>query len=119
MNHIGVDLIEIHRFEKAVARFGNHFLERVYTPAEIQLCQGRAKSLAARFAAKEAVMKALGCGFKGAPWKDIEVLSDADGKPTVTLSGRARSRAETMGISEVVVSLAHTDSQAIAYAHAS
>lgn len=119
MNHIGVDLIEISRVEGAVARFGSHFLEHVFSPAEIQLCRGKAKSLAARFAAKEAVMKALGCGFKGAPWTEIEVLSDADGRPTVSLSGRALLRAEAMGIKDVAVSLSHTDLHAIAYVHAS
>ena len=74
MQCIGVDIIEIARIEKAIARWGEHFLKRVYTEKEIELCQSRAASLAARFAAKEAAMKALGTDTKEVGWQEVETL---------------------------------------------
>ncbi|MBI2859396.1 MAG: holo-ACP synthase [Chloroflexi bacterium] len=118
MPRIGVDIIEIARVEKAVARWQKHFLDHIFTGAELECCSGRPQSLAARFAAKEAVMKALGCGFKGPPWTEIEVLPDADGMPTVRLTGRVLQRAGHLRITQVLVSLSHSDSHAIAYVHA-
>ncbi len=118
MNRIGVDIVEIARIENAIARWRERFLRRIYTSAEIELCSSRPHSLAGRFAAKEAVMKALGCGFKGAPWREIEILADSEGMPLVNLTGRARARADHLGIKQVLVSLSHSNSQAIAYAHA-
>lgn len=118
MNHIGVDLIEVGRIEAAVAAWGQRFLCRVFTASELKLCRGRPASLAARFAAKEAVMKALGTGFKGMGWSEIEVLADTKGRPVVNLKGRARGRADELGINDVAVSLSHSDHLAIAYVHA-
>ena len=114
MNYIGVDLVDIRRIESAISRWGDRFLHHVYTPAELELCAGRAHSLAARFAAKEAVMKALGTGFKGAFWRDIEVLAEKDGRPVIKLSGRAQASAQAIGVSGVSVSMSHSGDHAIA-----
>jgi holo-[acyl-carrier protein] synthase len=86
----------------------------VYTPAEVAYCRGRVPELAARFAAKEAISKALGTGLVGITWSEMEVLADRRGKPTVSLSGRARSRAETIHLNQWAVSLSHSDDLAIA-----
>src|SRR2546428_13564411 len=77
----GVDIIEIQRIERALAKFGPRFLGRVYTQLEAAFCRGRTSELAARFAAKEAVMKALGTGARGVAWREIEVLPNHRGKP--------------------------------------
>jgi holo-[acyl-carrier protein] synthase len=119
MNHIGVDLIETRRLEKAIAKWGERFLSRVFTRAELELCRGKVASLAARMAAKEAAMKALGTGLCEMRWWDVEVLSDAAGRPVVNLSGGARARAALLGINSMVVSLSHTREHAIAYVHSS
>jgi holo-[acyl-carrier protein] synthase len=92
-------------------------LLRVYTPAEIARCRGRVPELAVRFAAKEAVSKALGVGIwwpGGISWKEAEVLSDPLGKPLVVLHGRAAERARTLGLNEWAISLSHSDENAIA-----
>ena len=91
----GVDIIEIERIERALAKFGGRFLGRVYTPLEAAFCRGRVSELAARFAAKEAVMKALGTGARGVAWREIEVLPNHRGKPLVYLHGRAAKRTST------------------------
>jgi holo-[acyl-carrier protein] synthase len=85
----GVDLIEIARIEEVVSRHGKHYLERIYTPAELEQCGRRAESLAGRFAAKEAVAKALGTGIGHITWKEIEVLGDEQNAPILTLHGLA------------------------------
>lgn len=113
-HHVGVDLIEIERIEKVLARWGERFLERVYTGVERGDCQGRAPSLAVRFAAKEAVMKALGTGIKGVGWREIEVLPNRDGKPLVYLYGGALKKARDLGLGELAVSLSHSREYAIA-----
>ncbi len=111
----GVDLIEIARIEEVVARHGKHYLERVYTPAELELCGKRAESLAGRFAAKEAVAKALGCGIGDVAWKEIEVLGDEQNAPTLILHGAARQKAEEFGLVNWSVSISHNQDQAIAF----
>jgi len=116
----GVDLINTARIERALKRYGDRFLERVFTPAEIMYCRGRAAELAARFAAKEAVSKALGVGMRmiardGIDWRDVEVIGDLRGKPLVRLSGRAAERAGELGLTEWAISLSHTREQAIAF----
>jgi holo-[acyl-carrier protein] synthase len=116
MAEIGVDIIEIPRIAGAIERYGDRFLRRVYTPREIERYRDRVPSLATRFAAKEAVMKVLGCGFRGVGWQDIEILSDVRGKPVVLLHGRARDRAETLGIRSVTVSLSDSKENAVAMA---
>ncbi|MBI4497080.1 MAG: holo-ACP synthase [Chloroflexi bacterium] len=114
MHTVGVDIIEIARIRESIERFGERFLHRIYTEREIQFCRGRVPELAARFAAKEAVMKALGTGVRGVGWRDIEVLPMRGGKPLVYLSGRARVRAEAMGLGELAISLTHSEDFAIA-----
>ncbi|HIE17255.1 MAG TPA: holo-[acyl-carrier-protein] synthase [Dehalococcoidia bacterium] len=111
---IGVDIIEIARIERAVLRWQDSFLKRVYTEAELDLCHG-APSLAARFAAKEAVMKALGSGARGLSWRDIEIIANSDGVPWVRLHGRARRRSSEVGIADFSVTLAHSKQYAVAF----
>ncbi|MCH7580961.1 MAG: holo-ACP synthase, partial [Chloroflexi bacterium] len=84
---VGIDTIEIPRVRRVLERHGERFLKRVYTPTEVAFCRGRVAELAARFAAKEAVMKALGTGVRGIAWREIEVLPDRRGKPLVYLYG--------------------------------
>ena len=114
----GVDIIEIARVEKALQRFGARFVERIFTPAEVAFCCGRSHELAVRFAAKEAVSKALGTGIwsaNGVCWQEIEVLPDPCGKPLVHLHGRACERAVELGLREIAVSLSHSDNYAVAF----
>ena len=116
----GVDLIEVARVERAIERHGARFLERVFTPEEVAYARRRPAELAARFAAKEAVAKALGGGMRmmaadGIGWQDAEVLGDGRGKPLVRLRGRAAERAEELGLTEWAVSLSHTKEHAIAF----
>jgi len=110
----GVDLIEIERVQSVIARYGRHYLERVFTPAERELCKLRADSLAVRFAAKEAVSKALGCGIGEVSFQDIEILQDGLGAPVLQLHGRASSRAGELGLTRWSLSLSHSGSLAIA-----
>ena len=112
---VGVDVIEIERVEAALGRFGERFLRRVYTEEESAFCRGRVHELAARFAAKEAVMKALGTGAKGVAWREIEVLPNHRGKPLVYLYGRARARAERIGLEGLDVSMSHSREYAVAF----
>lgn len=115
MLSVGVDVCDIHRISRALDRWGQRFIRRIYTDAEVAYCRGRVPELAARFAAKEAVSKALGTGMVGISWVEMEVLGDRRGKPQVTLSGRALERARHLGLSEWAVSLSHTDSVAVAF----
>jgi holo-[acyl-carrier protein] synthase len=116
----GVDLIEIARVQRALDRHGERFLERVFTPAEIAYARRRPAELAARFAAKEAVSKALGVGMRmmargGIRWHEAEIMGDHRGKPLVRLHGRAAARAAELGLTEWSVSLSHTAEHAIAF----
>lgn len=116
----GVDLIEIERIARSIARFGNRFLERVYTEGEIAYCQRKrytaAESFAARFAAKEAGAKALGTGIGfGVTWREIEVRRKPSGQPLLEFSGRAAERARAMGVRNAALSLTHTATQAMAF----
>jgi holo-[acyl-carrier protein] synthase len=111
---VGVDLIEISRIESTLAKFGDKFLRRIYTELEIAFCRGRSSELAARFAAKEAVMKAVGTGARGLAWREIEVLPNHRGKPLVYLHGKAAERAEKIGIQGIDISLSHSRDLAIA-----
>jgi holo-[acyl-carrier protein] synthase len=117
MLRTGVDLIEVNRIERTIARFGDRFLNRVFTEHELRYGAGRPHVLAARFAAKEAVSKLLGCGIQhrdGVDWLEIEVLSGERGDPTLQLSGRAAVRAQELGLREIALSLSHTREHAIA-----
>jgi holo-[acyl-carrier protein] synthase len=114
MHNIGLDIIEIARIEAAVERWGERFLRRIYTEEELRLSRNRAPALAVRFAAKEAVMKALGTGRKGVGWREIEVVSNDSGKPLVYLYGRAQKEAEELGLGELAISLSHSREYALA-----
>ena len=118
MQHIGIDIIEIARIEKAVARWGERFLHRIYTDAELRLYRKKPSSLAARFASKEAVMKLLGIGKNGVCWREIETLSHPSGKPWLNLYGRAQAEAQRLGLKEITISLSHSREYAIAFASA-
>lgn len=115
----GVDFIEIDRVAGVLERYGGRFLRRVFTPGEIAYCRGRAPNLAARFAAKEAVMKSLGTGFRGVGWRDVEVVRAPSGAPSPRLHGRALRRAERLGVTEIAISLSHSRGFAIVVAVAS
>src|SRR5690348_8459085 len=108
----GVDLAEVARIRAAIGRHGQRFIERVYTPAEIAYVERKAnryERYAARFAAKEAGMKAIGTGWKrGVRWQDFEVANLPSGKPTLRLHGVAAKVAEGLGVRNVSLSLTHT-----------
>ncbi|MEL7561615.1 holo-ACP synthase [Dehalogenimonas sp. 4OHTPN] len=110
--YLGVDIIEISRVEESVARWGNGFLDRVFTQVEKELYKGKIESLAVRFAAKEAAVKALGC--RKIIYRDIEILSESDGRPSLKLHGRALTIAGSLGITEFAVSLSHDRRNAVA-----
>lgn len=114
MYHLGVDIIEIARIQAAIDRWGQKFLERVYTAAELEFCRNRTPELAVRFAGKEAVMKALGTGNRGVAWREIEILPNRRYAPRIFLHARARSRAEKLGVTELAISLSHSREYAIA-----
>jgi holo-[acyl-carrier protein] synthase len=111
----GVDLVEVSRVREAIERHGERFLARIFTEAERLDSNGRVTSLAARFAAKEAVSKALGCGIGVVSWLEIEIRSDENRTPYLHLHGEAQKLAEKLGLSNWSVSLSHTESQAIAF----
>ncbi len=111
----GVDLIEISRIQEAIARHGKRYLERIYTAAELAQLGNEAESLAGRFAAKEAVAKALGCGIGVVSWKDIEVLGDEQNAPGLTLHGAAAQKAKELGLATWSVSISHSMSHAVAF----
>jgi holo-[acyl-carrier protein] synthase len=112
----GVDLIEIERVEEAVQIYGKRFLERIFTLEELAEAKNRASSLAARFAAKEAVAKALGTGIGAVGWQEIEVLREPSGKPVLHLHGMAYQLASEMNLNNWTISLSHTRNYAIASA---
>ena len=111
----GVDIIEISRIAQTLERYGERFLCRIYTPGELEYCRGRPSKLASRFAAKEATMKALGTGVRGVGWKDIEVTRAPSGAPSIELHGRAKSRAERLGVVEISVSMSDSRDNAVAF----
>jgi len=110
----GVDLIEIARIEEVINRHGKHYLERIYTSAELEQCGKQTESLAGRFAAKEAFAKALGTGIGVVSWNEIEILGDEQNAPILNLYGSAEQRAKEMGLSNWSVSISHSQSHAIA-----
>jgi len=114
----GIDLAEVARLRRSIERFGDRFLARVYTPAErayVERKRNRFERYAARFAAKEAGMKAIGTGWKdGVTWRDFEVANLPGGKPTLRLTGRAAELAARLGVRTVNLSLSHTETLAIA-----
>lgn len=116
---VGIDAIEPSRITTLVARWGERFLGRVFTPAERALTHGRPASLAARFAAKEAVAKALGTGLGPVAWREIEVLSNERGRPVLILHGAAAERAARLGLRHWSISLTHLADIALAVVVAS
>nr|MBI3612433.1 holo-ACP synthase [Nitrospirota bacterium] len=115
---IGLDLVKIERIRALADRWQERFLERLYTEAERRYCFDRASpyaSLAARFAAKEAVLKAIGTGWSaGISWQDIQVLNDDRGKPAAQVRGRAGALLEEAGVTDIHISLSHDTDYAIA-----
>lgn len=110
----GVDLIEIKRIQRAIARHGDRFLNRLFTPGEQEQTQGNPADLAIRFAAKEAASKALGTGLGKVRWLDIEVVSLPSGKPTLKLHGEAKRLAAELGYETWSLSLSHSREMAVA-----
>lgn len=114
----GIDIAEVPRIRKAIERFGDRFLQRVFTSAEILYCDSKANRIerySARFAAKEAAMKAIGTGWNhGVRWRDCEVTRMPGGRPTLTFHGKAAEFAARLGVKHAALSLSHTAEQAIA-----
>jgi len=117
---VGTDIIECLRIAQMIERHGELFINRVYTDYEIRYCQRRKQAtqhFAGRWAAKEAILKALGTGWRrGISWRDVEVRNEPSGKPVVGLRGGAREVVEQLGIREMLVSISHCRSHAMAYA---
>lgn len=112
---IGVDIIELSRIADSIDRFGERFLQRVYTAHELAYCNGRINSLAARWAAKEAVAKALGTGIGEVSFQEIELVNLPSGQPTIRLHENAKTLADSLGLSGFAVSLSHSNEYAIAF----
>ena len=117
---IGTDITECLRIARMIERHGELFIGRIYTADEIQYCQSRRQAtqhFTGRWAAKEAVLKALGTGWvKGISWRDIEILNEPSGRPVVELRGGAEKVARQLGIAEMLVSISHCHTHATAYA---
>jgi len=117
---VGVDIVELDRIRRAIDHHGERFLARIYTAGELARYGDRLPELAVRLAAKEAVSKALGVGLRhmsghGIGWRDVEVLSDPNGKPLLHLSGRAQTLAEEQGLRDWAISLSHSRDYAVAF----
>jgi holo-[acyl-carrier protein] synthase len=115
---LGLDIAEIDRMEAAITRHGAAIIERLFTPREAGYCEShrdRFERYAGRFAAKEAAMKALGTGWRtGVRWRDIEVIREPSGKPTLELQGVARERADKMGVKNILLTITHSGNLALA-----
>ena len=116
----GIDMVACDRLQQSIDRHGDRFLRRVFTQAELDYClprKRRIEHLAGRFAAKEAVMKVLGTGWReGIHWKDIEIRNEPSGRPKVHLTGRSRQRADELGLTEILISISHVQTHAVASA---
>lgn len=112
----GIDLIEVERFRSQKPEIRQRFIERVYTEKEREYCGENEQHLAGRFAAKEAVTKALGCGIGEVSWQDIEILNDEFGAPMLRLHGKAAERADALGLTLWSVSITHLKEFAAAVA---
>lgn len=110
----GVDIIEIERIRQSVKRWGERFLDRIYTKQELHYCKGRIPNLAGRFAAKEAAMKALGTGIVGVGWKEVEIVKLKGEGPFLKLHGRALNKAQSLCLQQLAVSISHSKHYAIA-----
>jgi holo-[acyl-carrier protein] synthase len=115
---LGLDIAEIDRIEAAITRHGAPILERLYTPAEVAYCESHRNKFeryAGRFAAKEAAMKALGTGWRrGVRWRDIEVIRERSGKPSLALKGVAKRIAEGLGAKNISLTITHSGNLALA-----
>jgi holo-[acyl-carrier protein] synthase len=116
----GVDIVEVSRIKNAAVRWKENFLKRIFTDKELNYSKERTTSyqhLAARFAAKEAVLKALGNGWTNrVEWKDIEIWNEKSGKPNVRLSGEVERLSKKMGVGDIIISMSHTRTYAVANA---
>ena len=114
----GIDITEVPRIREAIEHHGERFLKRIFTDGEIQYCESKANRIeryAARFAAKEAGMKAIGTGWNhGVRWRDIEVARQPGGRPTLLLHGKAAEFAAKLGATNIALSLTHTEAEAMA-----
>jgi holo-[acyl-carrier protein] synthase len=114
----GIDIAEVGRLREVITRFGDRFLDRIYTPGERRYCDSKANRMeryAARFAAKEAAMKALGTGWNhGVRWQDCEVVREPGGRPAIVFHGKASEFAAKLGVKNAALSLSHTAEQAFA-----
>ena len=114
MIYTGIDIIEINRIVDVKKRFNKRFLKKIYTDQEILYCKDRGPQLASRFAAKEAMMKALGTGIRGIPWKSIEVTRERGKAPKILLHGAAKKKAKELKIHNIALSLSHSKNLAVA-----
>ena len=117
VNSLGIDIVEVKRVKRLMERWGDRFLQRVFTPWEIAYCKGRGspeQSLAARFAAKEAILKAIGTGLsQGIRWTSMEIVNDKNGSPSVKLGKRIKDK---IGDKKILISMSHTKEYAVAEA---
>ena len=116
----GIDMVDCERLSESIDKHGQRFLDRVFTKAELAYCQSRKRELehlAGRFAAKEAVLKVLGTGWtNGIAWDEIEILNEPSGRPTVHLHGKCRQLADEMHLANILISISHIETHAIASA---
>lgn len=113
----GIDLIKNQRIKKLINKYDNHFLNKIYTEEEIKYCQSKKKafvSFAARFAAKEALLKALGTGLRNNSWHDIEVINNKLGKPKIKLSGKTKKQAGALKVKSIFLSISHEKEYSVA-----
>src|SRR5512132_999387 len=113
---LGIDIIKVERIAAALRKFGDRFPKRVLTEAEQRYVRNRPENFAGRWAAKEAVSKVLGLGVRGVGWTEIEIVRLPTGAPAVRLSGRAKRRAEQLGMGRIAVSISHEGDYAVAIA---
>ncbi|HUT59290.1 MAG TPA: holo-ACP synthase [Phycisphaerae bacterium] len=116
----GIDMVDCGRLREVIDRHGRRFLERVFTPTELDYCIGKKRELehlAGRFAAKEAVLKVLGTGWRsGVKWTDVEIVNEPSGQPRVRLYDQCRRTADNLGLGEILISISHIETHAIASA---
>ena len=114
----GIDLVKIERIEKIIKRWGNNFNSRIFTPLERDYCEkkkdNKFQSYAGKFAAKEALLKALGLGLRGGNWKEIEIRNNELGQPIIDTSGKLKNIALTKGVKKYFITISHTKEYAIA-----
>lgn len=114
----GIDLVKIERIEKIIRRWGDNFIFRIFTPLEREYCEkkkgNKYQSYAGKFAAKEALLKALGLGLGGVNWKEIEIINNELGQPIIDTSGKLKNIVLTKGVSKYFITISHTKEYAIA-----